>query len=213
MASDMDVITKTEDLAAFCEAIQQREFITVDTEFMREKTYYSKLCLIQVASQFENALIDPLAAGMDLAPLLDVMRNPSVLKVFHAARQDLEIFYELMNEVPTPLFDTQIAAMACGHGDQVGYEGLVRVVTGAQVDKGSRFTDWAKRPLTDKQLTYALGDVTHLIDVYLGLVKQLNDSQRMKWVEEEMTVLDNPELYYTAPANAWQRLKARNLRS
>ncbi|RFB04010.1 ribonuclease D [Parvularcula marina] len=208
----MQVITKTAALSEFCARLRQHEFITVDTEFMREKTYYSMLCLIQVASKDEAAIIDPLSDELDLAPLLEIMADRSILKVFHAARQDLEIFYELMKEVPGPLFDTQIAAMACGHGDQVGYESLIREVTGEQVDKGSRFTDWSKRPLSDKQLTYALGDVTHLVDAYEALVKELKDAGRMAWIEEEMKVLDEPTLYFTAPETAWQRLKTRNLR-
>lgn len=208
----MHLISSTDALHTFCTEIRPTDFVTVDTEFMREKTYYSQLCLVQVASPDRAALIDPLAPGIDLAPLLDLMRDKAVVKVFHAARQDIEIFYRLMEEVPTPLFDSQIAAMACGHGDQIGYEPLVRAVTGAQVDKGSRFTDWSKRPLTDKQLTYALGDVTHLVDVYLALKKQLQDTGRDPWVAEEMAVLNEPTLYFTAPERAWQRLKLRHVK-
>lgn len=208
----MQVIKTTPDLEAFCEAAAAHPFVTVDTEFMREKTYYSQLCLVQVASQAEAAIIDPLADGIDLQPLLDLLANRDVLKIFHAARQDIEIFYTLMGEVPGPLFDTQVAAMACGYGDQVGYEPLVRAVTGGQVDKGSRFTDWSRRPLSEKQLTYALGDVTHLVDVYLALRKQLEEAGRGAWVGEEMAALDAPGLYFTDPEQAWRRLKLRNVR-
>mgnify|MGYP001793563388 CR=1 FL=1 len=208
----MQVITSTDALSAFCTAVAQGPFVTVDTEFMREKTYYSQLCLVQVASEDDAAIIDPLAEGLDLQPLLDLLADESVVKVFHAARQDIEIFYKLMGEVPGPLFDTQVAAMACGYGDQVGYEPLVRAVTGEQVDKGSRFTDWSRRPLSKKQLTYALGDVTHLVDVYKALQKQLDKTGRASWVAEEMAVLDAPSLYFTAPEAAWQRLKLRNVR-
>lgn len=208
----MQVITSTDALEQLCGRLRQHDFVTVDTEFMREKTYYSRLCLIQVASEDEAAIVDPLADAIDLQPLLDLLADRNVLKIFHAARQDLEIFYELMKAVPGPLFDTQIAAMACGHGDQVGYEALIREMTGAKVDKGSRFTDWSKRPLTEKQLNYALGDVTHLIDAYKALVRELEESGRMDWVAEEMAVLDDPNLYFTAPEEAWKRLKIRNLR-
>lgn len=209
----MQVITTTNALSELCARLAPHEFITVDTEFMREKTYYSRLCLIQVASHDEAAIIDPLAEGLDLDPLLQLMADERVLKVFHAARQDIEIFYQLMKSVPGPLFDTQIAAMACGHGDQVGYEPLVREVTGAQVDKGSRFTDWAKRPLSEKQLTYALGDVTHLVNVYEALIRELKETGREKWVEEEMSALNDPKLYYTDPDEAWMRIKIRNMRA
>ena len=208
----MQVITSTDALEQLCGRLRQHDFVTVDTEFMREKTYYSRLCLIQVASEDEAAIVDPLADAIDLQPLLDLLSDRNVLKIFHAARQDLEIFYELMKAVPGPLFDTQIAAMACGHGDQVGYEALIREMTGAKVDKGSRFTDWSKRPLTEKQLNYALGDVTHLIDAYKALVRELEESGRIDWVAEEMAVLDDPNLYFTAPEEAWKRLKIRNLR-
>lgn len=208
----MQVITTTGALKEFCERLTAYDFITVDTEFMREKTYYSKLCLVQVASKDEAAIVDPLANGIDLQPLLELLADESVLKVFHAARQDIEIFYKLMGEVPRPLFDTQIAAMACGHGDQVGYEPLVREVTGTQIDKGSRFTDWAKRPLSEKQLKYAIGDVTHLVHVYEALQKELEESGRAHWVAEEMAALDDPTLYYTEPDEAWQRLKIRHLK-
>lgn len=208
----MDLITNTDELKRFCESVSTAPFVTVDTEFMREKTYYSQLCLVQVASSTTNALIDPLAKGIDLQPLLELMANKNVLKVFHAARQDIEILYRLMGEVPRPLYDTQIAAMAAGFGDQIGYEPLVRELTGKQVDKGSRFTDWSKRPLSEKQLTYALGDVTHLIDVYQALEQTLAKDGRNHWVAEEMNALLDPSLYHVVPENAWKRLKLRHVR-
>ncbi len=209
---DITIITKTDALAEFCQSLAKSEFITVDTEFMRERTYWSQLCLIQVASEEQAAIIDPLADGLDLQPFLDLLGDESVLKVFHAARQDIEIFYQLMGKVPAPLFDTQIAAMACGYGDQVGYEALIRQTTGGVIDKGSRFTDWARRPLSDKQLVYALGDVTHLIDAYKKLLEGLARDGRDEWVREEMEALLEPSLYFVKPEEAWRRLKLRNIR-
>ncbi len=208
----MHVITNTKDLTAFCSPLKQHDFITIDTEFMRERTYWSQLCLIQVASPDSEAIIDPLAKDIDLEPLFEILRDNNIIKVFHAARQDIEIFYTLMNDVPQPLFDTQVAAMACGHGEQIGYEPLVRAVTGASVDKGSRFTDWSRRPLTEKQLSYALGDVTHLREVYVKLLEKLEETDRMSWVQEEMEALLNPELYHIQPINAWKRMKLRNIK-
>jgi ribonuclease D len=208
----MQVITDSDQLRGFCERMAEHGFVTVDTEFMREKTYYAKLCLIQAACHDEAAIIDPLAKGLDLSPFLELLADERVLKVFHAARQDLEIFYQLMGKVPAPLFDTQIAAMACGYGDQIGYEPLVRQVTGVQVDKGSRFTDWSRRPLSEKQLTYALGDVVHLVQVYERLRHALEQSGRGAWVMEEMEALADPSLYFTVPEEAWQRLKIRGVR-
>ena len=206
----MKIITDTDTLTHYCQELQQAPYITVDTEFMRERTYWSQLCLIQVASPDDEAIIDPLADNIDLQPLLDILADTSIIKVFHAARQDIEIFYQLMDSVPQPLFDTQVAAMACGHGDQIGYEPLVRAVTGKSIDKGSRFTDWSRRPLSEKQLKYALGDVTHLRDVYEALVAQLENGKRLHWVQEEMEALLNPELYFIRPEVAWKRLKLRN---
>ena len=208
----MQVITDTKELEAFCERLAAYDFVTVDTEFMREKTYYAKLCLIQAASPDEAAIIDPLSDDLDLAPFLKMLGDTSILKVFHAARQDLEIFYQLMGEVPAPLFDSQVAAMACGYGDQIGYEPLVRQVTGGEVDKGSRFTDWSRRPLSKKQLVYALGDVTHLVDVYVKLKGILAESGRAEWVAEEMEALADPALYRTEPDEAYKRLKLRGVR-
>ena len=205
----MQLISDTETLARLCERLSAERFVTVDTEFMRETTYYPILCLIQIAGETEAGLIDPLAPGIDLAPFFALMALPSVLKVFHAARQDIEIMVNLSGRVPHPVFDTQIAAMVCGFGDQVGYEAIVRKLAKAQIDKSSRFTDWSRRPLTDKQLTYALSDVTHLRVVYEKLQQQLDATGREHWLEEENATLANPDTYRTDPADAWRRIKAR----
>ena len=186
----MITITTTEGLAAFCERAAAAPFVTVDTEFLRERTYYSKLCLIQLAvtgdAEEDAVLVDPLAKGLSLEPLYELFRNESVVKVFHAARQDLEIFFVEGGVIPAPLFDTQVAAMVAGFGEQVGYETLVRRIAKAQLDKTSRFTDWSRRPLTDAQQSYALGDVTHLRDIYVYLSDALEKSGRRSWVEEEL---------------------------
>ena len=205
----MKTITTTDELWSLCDELKTSEFITVDTEFLRESTYYSKLCLIQVANDDGAHAIDPLADGMDLRPFLDLMENPSVLKVLHACRQDLEIFYNLMGKVPTPVFDTQIAAMVCGFGDSVGYETLVTKIVKAQLDKSARYTDWSRRPLTDTQLNYALGDVTYLRDIYRRLHGELVATNRTGWVEEEMDSVLNIRLYDIKPEETWQRLKVR----
>ena len=209
----MQVITNTEALKEFSQQLKGKPFVTVDTEFMREKTYWPILCLIQAAADGVEAIIDPMAEGIDLSPFLDVMADKNIVKVFHAARQDLEIFYKLMGEVPAPLFDSQIAAMACGFGDQVGYEPLMRKLVGAKIDKGSRFTDWARRPLAETQLTYALSDVTYLREAYGLLVDRLNKDERMSWVEEETASLYEPSLYFVKPEDAWKRLKLRGIRT
>ena len=209
----MKTITTTEALAEFCEACATHPYVTVDTEFLRERTYYSKLCLVQVAMPGEGdagaALIDPLADGIDLAPLYELFKNKNVVKVFHAARQDLEIFAVEAGVIPKPFFDTQVAAMVCGFGEQVGYETLVRKIAKVQVDKSSRFTDWSRRPLTDKQKTYAIGDVTHLRVVYEFLDKELKAKGREAWVQEELAVLMNPDTYVIRPEEAGKRLKTR----
>ncbi len=204
-----DLITDTADLDAFCRRLKGAEFVTVDTEFMREKTYWPQLCLVQVGGPDEARAIDPLAEGIDLTPLFDLMRDTSSLKVFHAARQDLEIFYNLMGDFPTPLFDTQVAAMVCGFGDSVGYETLATKLAKAHIDKSMRFTDWARRPLTDKQIRYALSDVTHLRVVYEKLARRLERDNRAHWLNEEMAILTNPDVYRVDPENAWKRLKTR----
>jgi ribonuclease D len=208
----MRIITTTDELAAFSKALAAKPFFAVDTEFMREKTYWPILCLVQAAAEGEEAIIDPMAAGLDLAPFLELLADKAVTKVFHAARQDIEIFHQLMGAVPAPIFDTQIAAMACGFGEQIGYEPLVRTLTGAQIDKGSRFTDWARRPLSDAQLHYALSDVTHLRDAYAILARRLEKENRRGWVEEEMAALRDPALYRVDPERAWMRLKLRGVR-
>ena len=205
----MNLITTTDDLAAFCKPLANAEFIAVDTEFMRERTYWPKLCLAQVAGPEEAAAIDALAEGIDLSPLDELMANPKVLKVFHAARQDLEIFYLRMNKVPTPLFDTQVAAMVCGHGEAASYETLATKLAKARIDKSSRFTDWSRRPLSERQITYALSDVTHLRVVYEKLRSQLEKSGRLSWIAEEMSVLNDPATYRADPELAWRRLKPR----
>ena len=209
----MKTITTTEALAAFCQEAAKRPYVTVDTEFLRERTYYSKLCLLQLAYQDDKGsdavLVDPLAGELSLAPLYDLFRDAGVVKVFHAARQDLEIFYVDAGVIPEPLFDTQVAAMVCGFGEQVGYETLVRKIAKADLDKSSRFTDWSRRPLTDAQKKYALADVTHLRDIYEYLSGRLAQSGRHKWVTEELAVLKDPATYEADPDTAWQRVKTR----
>lgn len=210
----MITITTTEDLAAYCAEARKHPYVTVDTEFLRERTYYSKLCLIQLAmpgTGDEGAvLVDPLVGDMSLEPLYELFRDTSVVKVFHAARQDLEIFYVDAKVFPEPLFDTQVAAMVCGFGEQVGYETLVRKIAREQVDKSSRFTDWSRRPLSDAQKTYALADVTHLRKVYEFLAAELVKKDRAKWVAEELTMLTNPATYEANPDDAWMRVKTRS---
>ena len=204
----MNPITDNAALAAFCNSVKGAPFIAVDTEFMRETTYWPKLCLIQAATPEHEAVIDPLADGIDLTPFLDLMRDPATMKVFHAARQDVEIFNKL-GAMPRPLFDTQAAAMAAGFGDQVSYDSLVRQMLNKQVDKGSRFTDWARRPLTPAQYDYALADVTHLARLYPKLRDRLERDGRLEWVSQEMTALSDPALYDVSPENAWKRLKPK----
>jgi ribonuclease D len=205
----MKLITTTDELAAFCKSLANAEYVAVDTEFMRERTYWPKLCLAQVAGPEEAAAIDALADGIDLSPLDELMADPKVLKVFHAARQDLEIFYLRMNKVPGPLFDTQVAAMVCGHGEAASYESLATKLAKARIDKSSRFTDWSRRPLSERQITYAISDVTHLRIVYEHLRRQLEKSGRLPWITEEMAVLNDPATYRADPEQAWRRLKPR----
>lgn len=209
----MKTISTTADLAAFCTEAAKRPYVTVDTEFLRERTYYSKLCLLQLAYQDEAGadavLVDPLVDGLSLEPLYELFRDVGVVKVFHAARQDLEIFYVDAGVIPQPLFDTQVAAMVCGFGEQVGYETLVRKITKSDLDKSSRFTDWSRRPLTDAQAKYALADVTFLRDIYEHLAERLAQSGRHKWVTEELAVLEDPATYEADPDNAWKRVKTR----
>lgn len=205
----MTPITQTSDLAEACARLAAHPFVTVDTEFMRETTYYPKLCLIQMASPEEAVLVDPLAPGLDLAPFLDLMANTDVVKVFHSARQDLEIVWILGRLIPAPLFDTQVAAMVCGYGDSVSYEQLANDLAKARIDKSSRFTDWSRRPLSEAQLAYALSDVTHLIQVYEALEGKLAETGRRSWLEEEMAILTSPETYASDPESAYRRLAGR----
>jgi len=203
------LITDTAALTAFCRSLREETFIAVDTEFLRESTYWPKLCLVQVAGHEEAAAIDTLAPNLDLDPLLELLADQGVLKVFHAARQDLEIFYYLMGCLPTPLFDTQVAAMVCGFGDSIAYDKLVMALTGEQIDKASRFTNWAERPLSNEQLAYALSDVTYLRDVYTGLQRRLEETGRTHWLEDEMAILADPASYQTDPEQAYLRIKSR----
>lgn len=204
----MTTITTNEALADFCRLVADAPYLAVDTEFMRETTYWPKLCLIQAATPEHDAAIDPLAEGLDLTPFLDILRDEKVVKVFHAARQDVEIFNKL-GAMPRPLFDTQVAAMAAGYGDQVSYDSLVRQMLKKDLDKGSRFTDWSRRPLSDAQLSYALADVTHLAALYPKLRDRLEREGRLAWVSEEMAELSDPMLYDTDPDRAWRRLKPK----
>ena len=206
----MSLITTTPALAAFCQRQTETAFVTVDTEFLREKTYWPQLCLVQVAGPGEAVAIDPLAEGLDLAPLFELMANPKVLKVFHAARQDVEIFHHLTGRVPAPLFDTQVAAMVCGFGDSVSYETLVSKLAGVRLDKSSRFTDWSLRPLTERQLAYALSDVVHLRPIYEKLHRRLVKSGRTEWLDRELAVLTDPGTYNVDPTTIWQRFKLRS---
>lgn len=205
----MTILTTSKDVKSLCQRLGKAEFVTVDTEFIRESTFWPQLCLIQVAGPDEAACIDPLAEGIDLAPFYDLLMNPAVVKVFHAARQDLEIFDHAMGKLPEPLFDTQVAAMVCGFGDSVGYDNLIMKITGIQLDKSSRFTDWSRRPLTEKQVAYALADVTHLRVAYVKLREMIAESGRGSWLAEEMGVLSDVKTYRTNPDEAWLRLKPR----
>ncbi len=218
MSADIITITETESLARFCHTAKRAPYVTVDTEFLRERTYWSKLCLIQLAlppvSDADNqggeaVLVDPLAAGLSLEPLYDLFRHEATVKVFHAARQDLEIFFHDAGLFPKPLFDTQVAAMVCGFGEQVGYETLVRKIARASLDKSSRFTDWSRRPLSDAQKSYALADVTHLRSIYEFLAAELRRNDRESWLAEELAVLENPETYITRPEEAWMKVRTR----
>jgi ribonuclease D len=205
----MQPITTTADLAAACERLTENPYVTVDTEFLRETTYYPILCVVQLASPDEAVVIDALAKGIDLAPFFDLMANEKVTKVFHAARQDIEIVWHRARLIPHPIFDTQVAAMVLGHGDSISYDQLVHRITGDALDKSHRFTDWTRRPLSAAQIAYAVSDVTHLRDVYLALAAELNKRGRIDWVQAEMDVLTSPSTYRMEPEDAWQRLKTR----
>ncbi|PWK67457.1 ribonuclease D [Aminobacter sp. AP02] len=205
----MHVITTQDELETVIAALEKSNFVTVDTEFIRETTFWPELCLIQMAAPGVSALIDPLAPGLDLKPFFSLMANEAVTKVFHAARQDIEIVFHLGGLIPHPVFDTQVAAMVCGFGDSVSYEQIVQKITGGRIDKSSRFTDWRHRPLSEKQLDYALADVTHLVEVYQHLVAELEREGRAHWLNEEMEVLTSRETYDPHPEDAWKRLKMR----
>ncbi len=205
----MHVITTTSELAAACARLGAHPYVAVDTEFLREDTYWPKLCLVQLAGPEDAMIVDPLAKGIDLAPLYGLMANPAVVKVFHAGRQDIEIFHAQADIIPQPMFDTQVAAMVCGFGESVSYGNLVKRIVDVDVDKSSRFTDWSRRPLSQAQLNYALGDVTHLRDVYHHLSADLAVSERHGWLQEEMAVLTDPRTYRVQPEDAWRRLKLR----
>ena len=205
----LDLVDTSQALAALCGRLRQEPWITIDTEFMRERTYYPELCVVQLAGQTEVAIVDAQAPGMDLAPLGALLSDTNVLKVFHAARQDVEIFLQLYGTVPTPLFDTQVAAMVAGFGDQVGYDALVQALTGSTIDKAHRFSDWAARPLSPSQVTYAAADVTHLRTVYERLRTRLEQDNRAAWVAQEMAILDDPATYRADPETMWERLRPR----
>ena len=210
----MKIIKTTQELSDFCKKCASFNYVTLDTEFLRERTYYSKLCLIQMAypgiAEDSAALIDPLSKDLSLSPLYDLFQNPDVVKVFHAARQDLEIFFVDEQILPKPFFDTQVAAMVCGFGEQVGYEKLVRAICNEGLDKSSRFTDWSARPLSSKQMEYAIGDVTYLRQIYEFLAKKIEKTGRQAWVEEELAILMDPETYVVDPKQAWRRVKTRS---
>jgi ribonuclease D len=205
----MNLITTTADLAAACERMSRYNFVTVDTEFLRETTYYPLLCVAQMAIADEAVVIDALAEGLDLAPFFDLMANEGVLKVFHAARQDIEIVWHQAKLIPHPVFDTQVAAMVLGYGESISYEQLVQRITGDAIDKSSRFTDWSRRPLSAAQVSYAMSDVTHLREVFLSLSADLQRRGRSEWVGEEMEILTSPDTYRADPEIAWERLKTR----
>lgn len=208
----MRLITTQDELAAFCNSVADGHYITVDTEFLRDKTYFPKLCLLQIAGPDQAAVIDPLAEGIKLDPVFKLMQKSKLTKVFHAARQDIEIFHMLSNKIPAPIFDTQVAAAVCGYGESVGYETLVNQIVGAEIDKSSRFTDWSARPLSEKQLAYALSDVTHLRVIYEELKTKVEGAGRTAWIEEEHAYLSDPAIYKIAPEDAWKRLKFGHMR-
>lgn len=203
------LITSSDELSSFCARLAGQPFIAVDTEFLRERTYWPKLCLVQIAVDGDAAAIDTLSPGIDLTPLFDLMRDSAVLKVFHSASQDMSVFHTVMSDVPRPIFDTQIAAMVCGFGEQPAYASLVQSLLNQRIDKASQMTDWSRRPLTERQISYALSDVTHLIDIYRLLKKRLDDSGRSAWVEQEVESLLDPSNYVMEPSEQWKRVRIR----
>ena len=209
LTPDMEPITRTEELKVVCDRMAKHRYVTVDTEFLRESTYYPLLCVAQMATEDESVVIDALAPGIDLAPFFDLLVDEKVVKVFHAARQDIEIVWHMSSKIPHPIFDTQVAAMVLGYGDSISYDQLVQRITGDQLDKSHRFTDWTRRPLADAQLAYAISDVTHLRDVYLKLDEDLHKRGRANWVSAEMAILTSPDTYRADPERAWERLKSR----
>ena len=205
----MELIKTNKELEEACKKLNKAKFITIDTEFIREKTYWSQLCLIQVCSGELEFIIDPLEEDIDLKPFIKLLNKKSILKVFHSGRQDIEIFFKISGKIPSPIFDTQIAAMVCGFGDSVGYEKLVDKLLKKKIDKSSRFSNWAKRPLTNKQLNYAIGDVTHLFEIYPILNDALKEKKRTRWLDEELKILTSENTYNTDPELAYKRLKIR----
>ena len=205
----MELIKTNKELKEACKKLNKAKFITIDTEFIREKTYWSQLCLIQVCSGESEFIIDPLEEDIDLKPFIKLLNKKSILKVFHSGRQDIEIFFKISGKIPSPIFDTQIAAMVCGFGDSVGYEKLVDKLLRKKIDKSSRFSNWAKRPLTNKQLNYAIGDVTHLFEIYPILNDALKEKKRTRWLDEELKILISENTYNTDPELAYKRLKIR----
>ncbi|MFQ5348078.1 MAG: ribonuclease D [Rhodothalassiaceae bacterium] len=206
----MPLITDTTALETFISGLRSAKYVTIDTEFIRDTTYWPKLCLVQLAAAAGARAVDPLAPGIDLTPLYDLLFDPRVLKVFHACRQDMEIVYHATGRLPTPIFDTQVAAMVCGYGEAASYETLVKQIVGARLDKSARFTDWSRRPLSERQIEYALGDVTHLRVIYEHLAERLAHSGREGWVAEEMAILTDPATYRLDPGEAWKRIKTRS---
>jgi ribonuclease D len=205
----MELVATTANLSAVCARLARHPYVTVDTEFLRETTFWPKLCVMQLAGPDEAAIVDALAPNLDLAPFFELMTDQRVMKVFHAARQDVEITWNLAKVIPKPMFDTQVAAMVLGHGDSISYDQLVQRITGDTIDKSSRFTDWSRRPLSPAQIAYAISDVTHLRDVYMHLRAGLEKKNRVEWVEDEMKILTSPDTYKQEPENAWQRLRTR----
>ena len=208
----MRLLTTTSELNQACAQFQTSRYVTIDTEFLREKTFWPKLCLIQIAMPGFEALIDPLAEGINMSRLFEILKNPDILKVMHGCRQDIEIFHKEAGIIPSPMMDTQVMAMVCGYGDSISYEALVKRIAQGTIDKGSRFTDWSRRPLNNDQLTYALADVTYLRDIFENLENDLKKTGRLTWLSEEMDILTNPETYIQSPENAWKRLKYQDKR-
>ena len=208
----MRLLTTTSELNQACAQLQTSRYVTIDTEFLREKTFWPKLCLIQIAMPGFEALIDPLAGNIDMSGFFEILKNPDILKVMHGCRQDIEIFHKEAGIIPSPMMDTQVMAMVCGYGDSISYEALVKRIAQGTIDKSSRFTDWSRRPLNNNQLTYALADVTYLRDIFENLENELKKTGRLAWLTEEMDFLTNPETYNQSPENAWKRLKYQDKR-